>query len=104
MWVRGKQHGLGVYAVPGSDPKYGLWEDGKRIEWFDNDTAYAIMNGQLDFTQYFQKPESGQNVENYIEGNDLGLGFNRPYYFNQALLEVKQKFDLIEKNIPQGYT
>jgi hypothetical protein len=50
MWFRGKQHGLGLYSVPGSDPKYGLWEDGKRIEWFDNDTALAIMNGQLDFT------------------------------------------------------
>lgn len=50
MWFRGKQHGLGVYAVPGTEPKYGLWEDGKRIEWFDTETAYAIMNGQLDFT------------------------------------------------------
>ena len=50
MWFRGKQHGLGLYSVPGSEAKYGLWEDGKRIEWFDNDTALAIMNGQLDFT------------------------------------------------------
>ena len=53
MWFRGKQHGLGVYFVPGSDHKYGLWEDGKRIEWFDQSAAQGILNGQIDFTQYF---------------------------------------------------
>lgn len=50
MWFRGKQHGLGYYSVPGSDAKAGLWEDGKRIEWFDNETISAILSGQLDFT------------------------------------------------------
>jgi hypothetical protein len=50
MWFRGKQHGLGFYSVPGTDPKAGLWEDGKRIEWFDNETVEAILSGQLDFT------------------------------------------------------
>lgn len=29
-----------------------------------------------------------------MEGNDVGLGFSRPYYFNETLLEVKQKFDI----------
>jgi MORN repeat len=53
MWFRGKQHGLGVYSVPGTEPKCGLWEDGKRIEWFDQPTAQAILSGQIDFTQYF---------------------------------------------------
>lgn len=92
MWYRGKQHGLGVYSVPGTEPKYGLWEDGKRIEWFDEYAAQGILNGELDFTQYFTKPESAQNVENYIQGNDLGLGFSRPHGFDEALIEVKQRF------------
>lgn len=35
-WYKGKQHGLGIYHVgDGQTPKYGLWEDGKRIEWFE---------------------------------------------------------------------
>lgn len=94
MWFRGKQHGLGYYQVPGSEAKAGLWEDGKRIEWFDAEAVHAILSGQLDFTQYFQKPESAQNVDNYIKGNDIGLGFNRPMGFDEGLHEVKQKFDL----------
>lgn len=58
MWFKGKQHGLGIYIVPGQQAKYGLWEDGKRIEWFDEETAQAILNNQVDFTQYFTKRES----------------------------------------------
>jgi len=37
-WFRGKQHGLGKYIVPKDEKvKYGLWEDGKRIEWFSEE-------------------------------------------------------------------
>jgi hypothetical protein len=33
-WYKGVQHGLGKYIVPRNDQVYyGLWEDGKRIEW-----------------------------------------------------------------------
>jgi len=39
-WYRGKQHGLGIYHVPKEEKiKYGLWEDGKRIEWFSQEQA-----------------------------------------------------------------
>lgn len=35
-WCRGKQHGLGTYVVPSEERmKFGLWEDGKRIKWFE---------------------------------------------------------------------
>lgn len=93
MWFKGKQHGLGIYVVPGQDAKYGLWEDGKRIEWFAEATAQQILNGQHDFTQYFTKTDSAQNVENFVQGNDLGLGFTRPPGFEEALAEVKQRFN-----------
>ena len=37
-WYRGKQHGLGTYYQPrDGELKYGLWEDGKRIVWFDEE-------------------------------------------------------------------
>ena len=31
------------------ETKYGLWEDGKRIEWFDQEQAMEIMKGKLDY-------------------------------------------------------
>ena len=35
-WLKGKQHGLGTYLDPGKEKvKFGLWEGGKRIRWFD---------------------------------------------------------------------
>jgi len=40
--MRGKQHGLGAYqtvdnstGTPTVTFKNGLWEEGKRMEWFD---------------------------------------------------------------------
>lgn len=44
-WFKGKQHGIGTYAVPkDGKTKFGLWEDGKRIEWFDQIQVTAINN------------------------------------------------------------
>ena len=35
-WYKAKQFGLGKYIVPADGRvRFGLWEDGKRIEWFD---------------------------------------------------------------------
>ena len=37
-WANGHQHGLGVYTKPTENKtKYGLWEDGKLIQWFTPD-------------------------------------------------------------------
>jgi hypothetical protein len=35
-WYKGKQHGLGIYNDPkrGTE-KHGLWEMGKRVQWFE---------------------------------------------------------------------
>ena len=55
QWWRGKQHGLGVYQqvdntteTPTVTFKHGLWEEGKRIEWFDQKTLEDINSGQRD--------------------------------------------------------
>jgi len=35
-WAKGRQHGLGIYSKPSDNKiKYGLWEDGKIVKWFD---------------------------------------------------------------------
>jgi hypothetical protein len=51
-WCKGKQHGLGKYLVPNEEKmKYGLWEDGKRIKWFESvNDIQDIMKGQVDYT------------------------------------------------------
>jgi len=34
--VKGKQHGLGTYIdLKKQKIKYGLWENGQRLKWFD---------------------------------------------------------------------
>lgn len=44
-WNVGKQHGLGVYLVAADNRiKHGLWEDGKRIEWFNEESQNKINN------------------------------------------------------------
>jgi hypothetical protein len=42
-WWKGKQHGIGTYLIPKEGKvKYGLWEDGKRIEWFNEPDVNSI--------------------------------------------------------------
>ena len=51
-WTRGKQNGIGNYIVSSEDKlKFGLWEDGKRIKWFDQASEVPLINNkQLDYT------------------------------------------------------
>jgi len=67
--------------------KYGLWEDGKRIEWFDKETAQSIKDHKYDFTGHFKRQESAYYLE------DQG-SFNRPYNFDIRLKNVKARFGI----------
>ncbi len=58
-----------MYQVNGQELKYGLWEDGKRVEWFDIQTAQKIEAGILDFRSFFKK----NSVAN-ISDTSSGLG------------------------------
>jgi hypothetical protein len=54
-WWKGKQHGLGTYFVPKEGKvKYGLWEDGKRIEWFNEEDIADINQRRFDYKKFFQ--------------------------------------------------
>ena len=54
FWHRGKQYGLGVYRNGGDSEekeKNGLWEDGRRIKWFETELEIeAVNDGTLDYT------------------------------------------------------
>lgn len=42
-WIEGIQHGLGVYVVKTDNRiKKGLWENGKRKEWFPEEACEKI--------------------------------------------------------------
>jgi hypothetical protein len=44
-WAKGKQHGLGVYTdLSKKSAKFGLWEAGKRVKWFDEQAVMQINN------------------------------------------------------------
>ena len=53
-WSKGKQHGLGTYMdFNQGKVKYGLWENGKRVKWFDEQSIKMINIYQLDYTTMF---------------------------------------------------
>lgn len=58
-WYKGKQHGLGQYVDSTKKTlKFGLWEHGKRVRWFDDTEVQLINKKQLNFTSYFTEEES----------------------------------------------
>lgn len=67
--------------------KYGLWEDGKRIEWFDRETADNIVKGKVDFRQYFRRTESAAWVPET-------RSFGKPLNFDRNMSEMKKKFNI----------
>ena len=76
---------MGTYLVPKDGRvKYGLWEDGKRIEWFTEAQVSSIQNRELDYTQIFLQNESRKMV-------DSGTGFGKPKQFEERLKEVKRR-------------
>jgi hypothetical protein len=38
--------------------KFGLWENGKRIVWFNDQQVESINKGELDFREFFKYKES----------------------------------------------
>ena len=54
----GKQHGVGIYRDQQGEEKCGLWEDGKRIEWFNEKTLDDIRTGRVDYRHFFKRDES----------------------------------------------
>ena len=71
--MKGKQFGIGIYTVADKaedgttsgqmKSKHGLWEDGKRILWFEPEQVDAINRGQQDFRDFLRQQESGAIVE-----------------------------------------
>ncbi len=53
-WHKGKQHSIGVYKDTNKGTsKYGLWEFGKRVKWFDEKAVELINKQKFDIAFHF---------------------------------------------------
>ena len=58
-WFKGKQHGLGTYYDNNKgSKKHGIWENGKRVKWFSEETVSLINQGAYDASINFADPDS----------------------------------------------
>lgn len=91
-WAHGKQHGLGRYLIPQEQKeRYGLWEDGKRIEWFEEDKIQRINTHEEDYRIYFRKDDSANHCDEYAT-------FQKPVRFHKKIESVINKIDdLLDK-------
>jgi len=55
--------------------KFGLWEEGKRIHWFDEDQVTQINNRSLNYNTFFKNPRSK-------EGLNPKVFFEKPVNFD----------------------
>ena len=95
-WWKGKQHGVGTYIVPKENKvKYGLWEDGKRIEWFTEEDVQKINSRQMDYSQFFNQADSHEMVTREAS-------FSRPGNFDDRLSEIKRKIAQLRGKSPQS--
>jgi hypothetical protein len=84
-WSSGKQHGLGVYLDPKKGKmKYGLWEGGKRMMWFEQEQIDLIQKRTLDYTTFFKEPESINSVP-------PNCTFSKPPDFDTKLSIIKRE-------------
>lgn len=96
-WYRGKQHGLGKYKNEEQEfnIKYGLWEDGKRIKWFDHHSEIeAINKGALDYTIYFENKNSPFMT-------DPRANFLKNHMVEEKISMVKYRIAEIQSNLDE---
>ena len=55
FWKEGKQNGVGKY-IKDDIVKYGIWKDGKREKWFENEEEFlnSLDSENKRFIEFFQ--------------------------------------------------
>jgi hypothetical protein len=76
--------------------KFGLWEDGKRILWFEQEQVTSINNSLQDYRDFFRNPESASVVEKRER-------FMPPEEFKPRSDEVRRKVEQIRKSTNAKY-
>ena len=61
-WSKGKQHGIGIYTLTTkNEARFGLWEQGKRKLWFNEEQKDAIDRRQLNLADFYDHSELSDN-------------------------------------------
>lgn len=82
-WHLGKQHGLGSYIDSNkASLKFGLWEAGRRIKWFDEMQVKSINQGKFDLSEHYTNPAES--------GNKSEATFLKPKNFEEMMAHVKR--------------
>ena len=89
-WHNGKQHGLGTYTDQNKKSiKFGLWENGKRIKWFDEESILMINQKRLDVGVFFV--ENPQRSAAALKANAT---FMKPNKFDYGMDNLKRVLNL----------
>ena len=48
-WKNGKANGLMKVEKSGQNARYSIWENGKHLQWFDDQTVKDIQIGKIDY-------------------------------------------------------
>ena len=87
-WHKGKQHGLGTYTDTAKGTKrFGLWEHGKRVKWFDEPTQVLINQNRFDVSGSFKDQKSALVMK-------PNATFEKPDYYDEAMLKVRRTLNI----------
>jgi hypothetical protein len=87
-WHKGKQHGPGTYHdTAKKSVRNGLWENGKRLKWYDEQETQSVAQGKIEYRRDFVEPASADVFPKLVN-------FAKPVDFNRKLKEVKTKLNI----------
>lgn len=87
-WYKGKQHGVGSYFDPVKKSlRYGLWENGKRVKWYDSQQQKDIEEKKLDYRKDFTEEVSGNAFPKLVT-------FSKPPEYDRKIQEIKLKLNV----------
>jgi hypothetical protein len=68
--------------------KFGLWENGKRVRWYDDKQQKDITAGTFDYRKDFSEPASAKAQPSLVT-------FKRPAEFDKKIKEIKVRLNVV---------
>ena len=81
MKYQDQKLGLIVKTIDQKYKIYSLMEYNEKIKDFSQEEVNQILNGTLDYTQFFKQPDSKEKLLKVIRGREMSLGFTEPKDF-----------------------
>ena len=93
FWKQGKQNGVGKY-VKDDQAKYGIWKDGKREKWFDNEDEFVNYLEPKDEKFIFAFQCNKNKLKKYMEldfSDEEESDYDNNMKDNETIKEFKNK-------------